>query len=389
MECPLFMTDTAQSPRVFIFYDAVLDARGEQLIVGGVQTYLLSLADVVRRMGWDVIIVQQGERDFETEINGIVVHGHKISVRRHADAFRALFDRVQDEADPGKDLIVWGSFYFVPRLDRYKTISIQHGIVFDYLENTPRNNRLIRLRLGGALKYLRRREALKWFAMSDFRVCVDYNFLNWYRTFSFRHNEPTISVIPNFTDIPQEPLVEKQQFTKVLFARRFVERRGLLLMVEAAQTLLQQHSALTMTFAGEGPLRPHVEALQARHGDRVTITKYKPAETLEFHQQFDIAVVPTLGSEGTSLSLLEAMAAGCVVVCSNVGGMTNIVIDRFNGLMIPPRVAPLIEAVEQLVSSPALANRLRFAARSTVEEGFSKSLWAERWRRLLMQVERG
>ncbi|WP_420491566.1 glycosyltransferase [Neobacillus drentensis] len=53
-----------------------------------------------------------------------------------------------------------------------------------------------------------------------------------------------------------------------------------------------------------------------------------------------------LGSEGTSLSLLEAMAAKCAEIATNVGGMTNIILDNYNGLIINPDESELYLALE-------------------------------------------
>ena len=50
----------------------------------------------------------------------------------------------------------------------------------------------------------------------------------------------------------------------------------------------------------------------------------------------DVAVVPTLYSEGTSLSCIEAMCAASAVLVTGVGGLSNLVLDDYNGLLVPP-----------------------------------------------------
>jgi glycosyltransferase involved in cell wall biosynthesis len=368
-------------PRLFIFYHAVLNKDGTRLTVGGIQTYLMCLADVAKSIGWDAVIVQNASKDFDSEANGTSVLGRTHRFRR-LPSYKPLFDRVVDQIDPKNDILVWGSFYYSTRIPGYTSIAIQHGISFDIIHD----NFAKKIGLGSFFKFLQRRKALKRFQHAERRVCVDYNFLNWYRTFSQRNDDNEITVIPNFTEIPDNVIREKTSIRSLLFARRFVEKRGVFLMIEAAKRLLSKYPDLTVTFAGEGDCADHVKALQSQFEDRVTITRYNPRESLEFHEPFDIAIVPTVGSEGTSLSLLEAMAAGCGVVCSNVGGMTNIVIDRFNGLMINPSADDLTNAIIELIEDPDFCNRMRHAARATVEDGFCKSLWAERWAKLLKNV---
>mgnify|MGYP002461740223 FL=1 len=117
--------------------------------------------------------------------------------------------------------------------------------------------------------------------------------------------------------------------------------------------------------------------------DNVEFTVYESADSLKIHQNQHVAVVPTVGSEGTSLSLLEAMSAGCSPICTNVGGMTNIVINGYNGLMISPNADALYQAMKNLVEDEALRLRLAEKARETVCLGFSYDKWKDEWLKIL------
>ncbi|MBU4231665.1 MAG: glycosyltransferase family 4 protein [Proteobacteria bacterium] len=85
----------------------------------------------------------------------------------------------------------------------------------------------------------------------------------------------------------------------------------------------------------------------------------------------DIFVLPSY-SEGLSLALLEAMAAGKPVIATAVGGTPEVVTEGDNGLLIPPRDAgALAGALERLLADPALAQHLGANARTHVREHFS------------------
>jgi glycosyltransferase involved in cell wall biosynthesis len=85
----------------------------------------------------------------------------------------------------------------------------------------------------------------------------------------------------------------------------------------------------------------------------------------------DLFVLPS-HSEGVSLALLEAMAAGLPVIVSRVGGLPEVVTDGENGLLIPPKdTEALTQALACLLADPALAQRLGANARRHVEENFS------------------
>jgi glycosyltransferase involved in cell wall biosynthesis len=72
----------------------------------------------------------------------------------------------------------------------------------------------------------------------------------------------------------------------------------------------------------------------------------------------DIFALPSY-SEGVSLALLEAMAAGLPVIASEVGGLPEVVQHEKNGLLIPPRDSTaLVQALETLLADPILARHL-------------------------------
>jgi glycosyltransferase involved in cell wall biosynthesis len=85
----------------------------------------------------------------------------------------------------------------------------------------------------------------------------------------------------------------------------------------------------------------------------------------------DIFVLPSY-SEGVSLALLEAMAAGLPVIATAVGGLPEVVTDGQTGLLIPPRDAAALDgALTRLLSDPSLAKQLGENARRYVRKHFS------------------
>lgn len=382
--------------RFFIFYDHIFSHHnnGFQAEIGGVQRYLHELSLIIKSLGFEVYVIQFGDKRIQSKFEGINVLQLKI---KGTKKFKKAFDYVLDELNfnSENDVVIWGADTISVKLDdEIKSISIQHGIACDMVElNTPLRKAIRTLRLIPVYKKLQRDNALRAFNNSNYRVCVDYNFVNWYRTFQNVNGDElkNIHIIPNFSHIP--PALDKNKIPeeklerlRISFARRFVHKRGVSLMVEVARMLLSKYDNLEIIFAGSGPMLGNIKDLQSEFEDKVIITSFNPADTFKFHSTVDIAVVPTIGSEGTSLSLLEAMASNTAVVCTNIGGMSNIVIDEFNGLICNPNTTELYKSISKLIESTEFRNKISSAARTTVEEGFSYDIWRDKWVDLILTI---
>ena len=161
--------------------------------------------------------------------------------------------------------------------------------------------------------------------------------------------------------------------------------RGTRIFSEATECLLSKYPDVSFTFAGEGP---EEQWLRAKFTDvnRVRFTKYMPDEALDIHLKHDIAVIPSIASEGTSNSVAEAMGAGCTIVATAVGGITNMVIDHYNGLLTMPNSKSLLHALSSLVTNPSLREELGYRAYETARTAFCRELWEERWRSVLTKI---
>ena len=117
------------------------------------------------------------------------------------------------------------------------------------------------------------------------------------------------------------------------------------------------------------------------------MTKYSAEQSIDFHKQFDIAVVPTIYSEGTSLSLCEAMAAGCMPVATHVGGLTNLIIDSFNGKLCYPSEEAVFCTLDELLNMDiASYKKMLSNSYNTYLTALNKEKWEERWKQYLNSI---
>ena len=91
----------------------------------------------------------------------------------------------------------------------------------------------------------------------------------------------------------------------------------------------------------------------------------------------DVVAVPSQ-FEGFGLSAAEAMAAGCPVVGTSVGGLAEIIEDGVTGYLVPPSdSAAFAAALIRVFSDPRDAVNMGARGRKRVSENFSSERFAE------------
>lgn len=368
---------------LYILCQRYLDLDLKNFTVGGIQTYIRNLTDVIQSIDMIPVVIQYANKDCYCTKDGTTVIGvdtSKLKHLRHKNKkLHAAFDQLYAK-NPGLLLYATEGLVSIKHSKKIPTIAIQHGISWD----KPATNSagFFRYEYHFWLKVLLNRITLRKLENVKKLICVDYNYINWYRAL-VPYPKFKYEVIPNFTAIPKDPPHQKDdEIVNIIFARRFFEYRGTRIFAAAINRLFATKNNINVTIAGDGPdeawLREHLP-----ESDRVHYIKYENSESLAIHSNQHIAVVPTVGSEGTSLSLLEAMASKCAVVCTNVGGMTNVVIDGYNGLMINPDDDELYKALKKLIENSELRHSLGEQAFDTVQNAFSHERWVAKWKSVI------
>jgi glycosyltransferase involved in cell wall biosynthesis len=132
-------------------------------------------------------------------------------------------------------------------------------------------------------------------------------------------------------------------------------------------------------FAGEGPERAALESRAQRLGvaDRVRFLGRRE-DVPQLLAACDVFALPSL-YEGSSLAVLEAMAAGIPIVSSAIGGTEELIDDGRSGLLVPPGDAgALAAALRKVVEDPELRRSLVAGARRRVDAGLRREQMASR-----------
>lgn len=152
-------------------------------------------------------------------------------------------------------------------------------------------------------------------------------------------------------------------------------------LVRAFAIAYKKNTRLRLTLKGEGPEEQQIRHLVAELGlvNQVTFKKKTSyAEVPRDYRQADIFITTSV-SDGTPVSVLEAMSSALPCIATSIGGIPEWVVHNETGILVPPQATEQIaEAILSLARDPELRERLGTAARERiVKDGQWKTLMAQ------------
>lgn len=174
-----------------------------------------------------------------------------------------------------------------------------------------------------------------------------------------------------------EPFDAGDGAAKVLFLGRIERRKGLDVLVQAMARLGARDAELLV--AGSGPGEKEAQRLAASLGVRARFLGYVDEDTkARLFRRAEVYCAPARGGESFGIVLLEAMAAGAPVVCTDIPGFRAV---AGGAALLTPIGDPaaLADAIRRVLGDHEMAARMTRAGSMTAE-AFS-------WERLVANVE--
>jgi glycosyltransferase involved in cell wall biosynthesis len=147
----------------------------------------------------------------------------------------------------------------------------------------------------------------------------------------------------------------------ILAVGRLAEQKGFASLIEAARRWQDLDPAPLLAIAGAGPLAGSLAARAAPLGPAVRFLGLR-RDVPALLAAADLFALPSRW-EGQPLILQEALAAGCPIVASRVGGIPDLTGEDAALLVLPGDVDALAAAIRRVLTDSALAQRLAAAAR--------------------------
>lgn len=239
----------------------------------------------------------------------------------------------------------------------------------------------------GVLRWFRQIEEVAY-SRADAIIAVDSGLKN-YITNEFHIDSDKVEVIANAVDVDEVVRLSQKACSistnidapYVLVPRRLVPKNGVSVAVQAMNLL--KNEPFKLVIAGDGPERGRITRLikdYCLQEKVILLGEVRREDVLSLMRTSFVVAIPSVPSKGvveaTSLSALEAMALGKVVVASDIGGLREIINNGVDGLLFEPGNEKLLSEVLLLVfKDEALRSRVGINARRKVLESYSMPVW--------------
>jgi O-antigen/teichoic acid export membrane protein/glycosyltransferase involved in cell wall biosynthesis len=222
---------------------------------------------------------------------------------------------------------------------------------------------------------------------SDALIAVSREMLD-----ELKHRNPLFAsktqIIYNGIDVPAElPLIPHEDGL-LLFIGRLTAIKGVFPLVEAMKFV---HPRVRLVMVGEGDARPALEQAISQAGlqDRIHLTGALNSQGVQHWIDRCYALILPSYHETQGIVLMEANASGKPVIAAAIGGVTEVVIDEKNGLLLPShQPQDIAGTIDYLFTHPGKAKKMGLVGRSMMQWKFAWENIAKETEKLYFQLKK-
>lgn len=362
------------------------DYDGGNYYSGGAERYLIDLHEVCANINCNLDIYQNANKPYFRKFFNINVIGlplKDLKPNYTEEFYRRQADNYIYTTCSNGQLNIYSAFYECYPRCLHPAIGISHGVSWDHKGCKAYD---------GIDFWQNKKIFIESAQACDRLISVDTNTANWFQTVDYEIGNQKFKVIPNYVNTkefyPKKDFLKKKDKIVITYPRRLYEPRGLYLALEAADLILEKYDNVEFRFIGKGfdEDLDKIREYQEKWPGKILRYSCSPFEMHNVYKESDISLVPTLYSEGTSLSCLEAMASGNFVIASRIGGLTDLIINGFNGYLVEPTTEDFYHAIDTIIQKYDELSILRERAIETAKI-FNKDVWKERWTKELKKFD--
>ncbi len=146
--------------------------------------------------------------------------------------------------------------------------------------------------------------------------------------------------------------------------------KNLEFLIRSIKTISEAQTECKLLIVGDGPARERLMSYARALGIESKIMFFGTRQNIdELLNTFDLYACTSL-SEGTSMTILEAMSCGLPIVASDVGGNSGLVDESNGALFTPNDMNAFIENIKRIITNLPLSKQLGQTSRAKVESHF-------------------
>lgn len=165
-----------------------------------------------------------------------------------------------------------------------------------------------------------------------------------------------------------------QNTYEVFFAGRLILEKGIDQLINAISLLQQRISLIHLTIAGDGDYKNKLqEKVKQLHLNKCItfVGSVNLLELKKYYKNTTIVVIPSLNPDNLPTVGLEALSVGRPIVGSDIGGISEIVINKKTGILVKPgNTQELAQAIYTLLNHPKMIGKMSKNARKYAQDMF-------------------
>jgi glycosyltransferase involved in cell wall biosynthesis len=354
----------------------------DQLVIGGAERQLIEMCRLFNRDGFELYVfttVSGGHLQDQFEELGVVVHANDHKFKPGVVTAVRLAKFIVDRRIDIVHSWLWYSTaicYLATRLTRRaRWIATVHGVPLGFGKRHEYVERLA----------YRAVDRITTISQYNYHLLVDAHQVSAKATVIYNGIDSTIGLPEGKRGVsPRE-----RRGAVIGCIANFGKEKGHGFLVEAIALITDEVPDLKLLLVGDGPLRPQIEKAIADQGleDHILLLGQRD-DVPEILAGLDFTVLSSL-SEGMPVSIMEAMVAHLPVVATDVGGISEIVVDGETGLLVEPEnPRQLAAAMMRLLVNPQRRAEMGEMAYRRVAEVFAIGRTVESYEKLYAELYR-
>ena len=149
-----------------------------------------------------------------------------------------------------------------------------------------------------------------------------------------------------------------QRKVNLVFVGQLEKFKGILFLINALKKVEPKNWQLLII--GSGGAQKEVEALTQGDNRFQLIGRVEQSKLADYYRQADLTVIPSLCYENSPKVIDESLIANVPVIAADIGGVSEIVKDDYNGFTFAPgNEKNLIEVLEYFLNHPEKIEELK------------------------------